>query len=211
MLHQLIGSLLPGQESANYCQKPHKNILLKVSTVVASLVAGLMVTEILALSNLAAVAPESIANRTTNTVRSSNRASLKAEHLVSINTQTIPDGIYLYGQSPELNRVGQIYMVFESRGQKVIGALYMPESEFDCFYGAPDRGNELALTVVNSYDRMTHDFALAIAPEYPVASRSDRLTGQQFALEGFHAIAHLSEIERRILGTCKQNYQQQIW
>ena len=92
----------------------------------------------------------------------------------------------------------------------MIGAFYLPQSEFDCFYGTR-QGNQLALTVVNSYDQMTHAFALGIVQNHPVASASDLPTDGQFSLEGFHAIANLSELDQRLLGTCKENYQEQIW
>lgn len=168
--------------------------------VLGSLMAGLVTTQVLAFSNLTAVTADPIAE----TIPASNLESTLA------TSQTLPDGIYLYGESPELDRIGQTYMVFESRGGKTIGAFYMLQSEFDCFYGSR-QGNELALTVVNSYDRNTHTFALGIVEEYPVASTSDRPNDGQFTLEGFHPIAEIRELDRQLLATCKQNYQEQIW
>lgn len=222
MLHHqfigLINSVYPWQGSATSSQKLPTEIKSTVRVLLGSLMAGLVTTQVLAFSNLAAVNPDAIAETPAETTAEittpsnieSNFASIKAETSVGASSQTLADGIYLYGQSPELNQVGQTYMVFESRGGKMIGAFYMPQSEFDCFYGTR-QGNELALTVVNSYDRMTHTFALGIVQNYPVASASDRPTHGQFSLEGFHPIANLSELDQNLLATCKQNYQEEIW
>ena len=47
----------------------------------------------------------------------------------------VKDGIYLYGQSPKPNQLGQGYIIFQKQQNKVTGALYMPQSEFNCFQG----------------------------------------------------------------------------
>jgi hypothetical protein len=56
------------------------------------------------------------------------------------------DGIYLYGQSPESNQLGQEYMVFEMRQGEVTGAFYLPQSEFSCFQGSLN-SDKLSVTV----------------------------------------------------------------
>lgn len=204
--HQLIGlidSVSSWQGSANSDRKPQQKPQIEIRPMIGvlagSLLGGLVATQTLAFSNLAAVIPEAIGQTTAE------------QSVISTSTSnSLPDGVYLYGQSPELNQIGQTYMVFESRGGKMIGALYMPQSEFDCFYGTR-QGNKLALTVVNSYDRTPHTFAVGITQQYPVASTSDRLTDGQLGLEGFHEIENLRELDRNLLATCKQDYQNQIW
>ena len=62
------------------------------------------------------------------------------------------DGIYLYGQSPQPNQLGQGYVLFQRQQGKVTGALYMPQSEFSCFEGTLDKSGELAMTVTGSPD-----------------------------------------------------------
>ena len=57
------------------------------------------------------------------------------------------NGVYLYGQSPKSGELGQGYIIFEKRQSKVIGALYMPNSEFSCFNGTLQSSGQLAMTV----------------------------------------------------------------
>jgi hypothetical protein len=217
MLHQFISSMSPLLDFAHVAQ-PTKNLYSKGGVLLGTTLVGLCTTQVLALSNVVDVTPDAILHRTTEaiaqTINSSNPALIKAEKLLDKSDVSLPDGVYLYGESSELDQIGQTYMVFESRGGKIIGAFYMPHSEFDCFYGTR-QGNELALTVINSYDGMTHTFALGIVENYPVASTSDRQppgNGEtNFSLEGLQAIANLSDLDRRLLATCKDNYQEQIW
>ena len=217
MLHHLISSTSPLLDFARFAQVT-KNLYLKGGVLLGTMLVGLCATQVLALSNVVDVTPEAILHRTTEniaqTIHLSNPASIKPEKLLDKSDDSLPDGVYLYGESSELDQIGQAYMVFESRGGKIIGALYMPHCEFDGFYGTR-QGNQLALTVVNSYDGMTHTFALGIVEDYPVASASDRQppgNGEtKFSLEGFQAIANLSDLDRRLLAICKDNYQEQIW
>jgi hypothetical protein len=214
MLHDklisLTNSVSPAPGSSNRSEKPQREIGSSLSIIAGSLFAGLLATQALAFSNVAVVNPKAIAQTTQSSNPESNPGSLKAEDSVYPTHNPLPDGVYLYGESAELNQLGKTYMVFESRGGKMIGALYMPQSEFHCFYGDRQR-NDLALTVVDSYDRMTHPFTISIAQQYPVASASDRPTSRPLTLEGLQAIENLSDLDRELLGTCKQNHQEEIW
>jgi hypothetical protein len=111
----------------------------------------------------------------------------------------LPNGIYLYGQSPETEQIGNAYMVFEVRQDRTIGAFYMPRSSFDCFYGNIE-GDRLAVNIVDSYENTTYAYAVPRA-DYELAS-SDPTGDIEF--QGFHRIANVSENDRRILETCKQ-------
>lgn len=211
----LISSVSPWPGSASRSGTPQKEIGSTLTILASSILAGLLATQVLAFSHVAVVNQQAIAQTTESSNLPSNSApnsaSLKAEQSAANANNSMADGVYLYGESPQPNQIGQAYMVFESRGGKMIGAFYMPQSEFDCFYGSR-QGNELALTVVNSYDKMTHTFALGItSPEYPVASAGDRPIDVPLTLEGFQAIPDVSELDERLLATCKQNYADQIW
>lgn len=61
------------------------------------------------------------------------------------------DGIYLYGQSSQPQQVGQEYIVLEVSKNKVVGAFYLPHSEFNCFNGTITAG-KLALLLANGPD-----------------------------------------------------------
>jgi hypothetical protein len=110
------------------------------------------------------------------------------------------DGIYLYGQSPEAEQIGQAYMVFEVQDQQVMGAFYMPFSSFDCFSGVIE-ADRFALNIVNSYTDEAYDYTVAVVGSDPIASANG--AAESFSLEGFSRIATVSDNDRRILNTCK--------
>jgi len=118
----------------------------------------------------------------------------------------LADGVYLYGQSPEPEKLGLAYMVFEVRQGRTVGAFYMPQSSFDCFYGQV-QAKQMALTVVDSYDRRSHSFEIARQSNATVAGNQGAVT-QGFA--GYYRLADLSANDRRILDVCRAQYQNQI-
>lgn len=119
----------------------------------------------------------------------------------------LPDGVYLYGQSAQPDQIGQGYFVFESKQGNVVGALYMPRSSFDCTSGKFEH-DQLALTVVNSYDRTTNPFEIALEKTSNVAAEGNPAF-QNIGLEGFQPIKKLSENDYRILNVCKADLQKQ--
>lgn len=138
-------------------------------------------------------------------VKTQMPASLVAARSVAQLNQSLPDGVYLYGESAKPNEIGKGYFVFESRQGKVVGALYMPSSSFDCAQGA-FQGNQLALTVTNSYDRTTNPFAIALERNATVAAGGNAVMAP-VSLQGFHKIDQLSEMDQRILKVCKTDLQ----
>lgn len=120
---------------------------------------------------------------------------------------TLPNGVYLYGQSPEPEQVGQGYFVFEVNQGSVVGALYMPRSSFDCASGS-FQADQLALNVVNSYDRSKNPFEIAVERTTNVASTGNPAQ-QAVNLQGFHRLASLSDNDQRMLDVCKADLQTQ--
>jgi hypothetical protein len=116
----------------------------------------------------------------------------------------VEDGIYLYGQATEPEQVGSAYMVFEAIDNKVVGAFYMPYSSFDCFYGQLN-GEQLGLTVIDSYEQTPHPYAVALAQTSDVATAGEAVVAP-LQLEGFHRIDTVSENDHRILEVCQTNY-----
>ncbi len=126
------------------------------------------------------------------------------------------DGIYLYGQSPEPQQIGQEYMVFEVRQGKVNGAFYLPQSEFSCFLGTLQSG-KLALMVANDPHSAPYPDSVADQNSQQVATASDRSPiGNGYnpiaypysvALQEYYQLGSVSENDKRILATCKNNYQ----
>lgn len=145
------------------------------------------------------------ANSAESSTKAEKSAPLFAARSVAQLNQSLPDGVYLYGESPKPNELGKGYFVFESKQGKVVGALYMPSSSFDCASGS-FQGNQLALKVTNSYDRSTNPFAIALERNTTVAAGGNAVMAP-VGLQGFHKINQLSEMDQRILQVCKTDLQ----
>lgn len=122
-----------------------------------------------------------------------------------LDSQPLTDGVYLYGETAQPNQIGAAYMVMQVEGDQVVGAVYMPRSSFDCFQGAI-RDNQLDLTIVNSYDRTTHDYSLAVQNESYLASINDPVATPA-RLNGMYNLPEVSDNDRRLLETCKADFQ----
>ncbi len=116
-------------------------------------------------------------------------------------TNPMPNGTYLYGQASKAGQLGATYLVFEVNKGNVTGAFYMPRSSFDCVHGT-FQAQQLALTVVNSYEQAGYPYAVALQNRGTSAS-STQPNVAPISLEGYHPIKQLSAGDRRILSTCK--------
>ncbi len=116
----------------------------------------------------------------------------------------LADGVYLYGQSAEAGKIGSEYLVFEVNQGQVVGGFYMPRSSFDCFYGNV-QADKLALTVVDSYEKTSHPYAVALQSNGTVAMAGGR-TVVPMGLAGYHRIATLGPTDQQILTTCKADH-----
>lgn len=142
-----------------------------------------------------------VADRSTSDVTNVVNRSIDLAQSEATNQQTLPDGTYVFGQSPEADQVGSTYLVFEANDEQIVGAFYMPASSFDCFYGEPEV-EHLELTVVNSEDQseyahtveLQRDTNVATVGDWPIAS---------LHLTGYHQIDTVSPNDRRILAACK--------
>ncbi|MEB3293271.1 MAG: hypothetical protein VKJ24_08915, partial [Synechococcales bacterium] len=113
---------------------------------------------------------------------------------------TLPDGTYLYGESEQPNQIGRAYFVFEVQQGKVLGALYMPSSSFDCTYGN-FQADRMALKVINSYERTIYPYEIGLTRSSQVASTGS--SALPLGLEGFKPISQVSDNDRRMLSMCK--------
>lgn len=119
----------------------------------------------------------------------------------------LENGIYLYGQSPQPNQLGQAYMVFEVIQGRLIGGFYMPRSSFDCFSGNVE-GNQLALNIVDSYSQEVHNYSIAYSNVSTVATSTPSGASPSVALDGFYPIETLSQTDHDILKTCQADFNQ---
>ncbi|MEH2273989.1 MAG: hypothetical protein V7K40_04045 [Nostoc sp.] len=142
---------------------------------------------------------------TTALVPGSQEATKGTEVLPKANFP-VKDGIYLYGQSPKPNQVGQGYIIFEKQQGKVTGALYMPDSEFNCFQGTLNQSGELAMTVNGSSNEAssTQSNQVAASSRLPQVSE-DEFSNYPYsvALQDFYQLNSITANDRRTLQMCK--------
>ncbi|NER78994.1 MAG: hypothetical protein F6K42_05325 [Leptolyngbya sp. SIO1D8] len=116
-------------------------------------------------------------------------------------TQVLEDGIYFYGEALQPNAIGSTYLVFEAKDSQIIGAIFMPNSSFDCFHGHIS-GNELALGITNSYTQETYEHAIALITEAdPVAAIGTVPSALQ--LDGLFELGAARDAELAFLSTCQ--------
>lgn len=139
---------------------------------------------------------------TAQTVETSSLANSTTTQIAqaSVESSSLPNGVYLYGQATEPEQIGSAYMVFEVNQEQVVGAFYMPYSSFDCFRGEI-QADRLALNVVDSYEQTVNPYSVALESNGSVASTGETIA--PVGLEGFHRLATLSDNDRRILATCQ--------
>jgi hypothetical protein len=133
-------------------------------------------------------------------------AALPAVLSTPILAQAVPSfpapGQYLFGQSAQPDQIGSGYIVMESNGQDLYGALYFPGSSFDCFRGRV-QGNALAMTIIDSYSQEAYANSIALEPRGAIAADvlPDGLA--PLNLSGFHTLSTLSDNDLRMLNVCK--------
>ncbi len=113
----------------------------------------------------------------------------------------LADGTYLYGESDQPNQAEVTYFVFEVKKGNVQGALYSPNSSFDCTYGE-FANDQLSLKVLDTYEKTETPLKVALDRTSLVAS-SQNTPMLQVGLQGLKSIGSLSDLDRSILATCK--------
>jgi hypothetical protein len=114
----------------------------------------------------------------------------------------LPSGVYLFGESAQRQQIGKAYMVFEVKDKVVTGAVYWPQSSFDCFEGRFSQ-EQLSLRVTETYSREVYTHAIAVAPDTSIlASNNLKTTPVELGLTGMHRIATgRSRLDRRTPAT----------
>ena len=130
------------------------------------------------------------------------------------------DGTYLYGQSAQAGELGKEYIVFEARQGKIVGAMYMPSSEYACFYGTLN-SKQMNLTVVNPYNQTSFSHTIArnqptqiaaVGGQINLNNTYDSMTyPHSVGLEGYLPISQVSDNDKQILSNCLNKYQAQVW
>ena len=119
---------------------------------------------------------------------------------VAAPVSSLPDGTYLYGESEKPNQPGRTYFVFEVSRGEVKGALYSPNSSFDCTSGKFE-SQQIALSVVDTYDKTSYPIEIGTLNGGIVAS-ADPVA--ELGLDGMtRVMGEISLRDREILSTCK--------
>jgi hypothetical protein len=137
------------------------------------------------------------------------QAEAKVSQSSAAALTSLPNGIYLYGQSAQPDKTGQAYFVFEVNQGKVLGALYMPRSSFDCAYGR-FQSDQLALKVVDSYDQTTNSYDIALEKVPSVVATKGNPAISTIGLQGYQPLGQVSARDRQILNTCKALHQAKV-
>ncbi|MBE9127840.1 MULTISPECIES: hypothetical protein [unclassified Coleofasciculus] len=198
MINQLMGFVSSQHQRLAFWQLPLTGLLLTVGLI-----------------GNTSIGEKAAAQEQAETVDTTAVAIAQAQ----TSTASIADGVYLYGQSSEPEQIGTEYIVFEADHGKLLGALYLPNSEFSCFYGTLD-SNQMNLTVVNPYDQTALSHTIARAqPQSIAAARSQPNLGNTYesltyphtvSLEGYQPVGKLSDNDKRILSTCRESYQERV-
>ncbi|MGB7415038.1 MAG: hypothetical protein WA902_12595 [Thermosynechococcaceae cyanobacterium] len=83
------------------------------------------------------------------------------------NSQT-----YLYGESAQANQIGKGYIVFQRRGEQVVGAFHYPQSEFSCFIGKMT-GQQLDVVTLASEQEASVSVRVPLSPLHPIKTTSE--------------------------------------
>jgi hypothetical protein len=110
------------------------------------------------------------------------------------------NGTYLYGEADRPDVIGKEYMLFETTGNKTIGAFYLPQSEFSCFYGQ-FKGARMNITLIDAYDRQKYNLTLALNPNNGLTASKQPMMGEPTY---FPLGTKITANEQRILDVCKQ-------
>lgn len=127
--------------------------------------------------------------------------AMVAQKAVAEIPTRLADGTYLYGESDQPSQNQVTYFVFEVKQGNVQGALYSPNSSFDCAYGE-FAGEHLSLKVLNTYEKTETPIQVALDRTTLIAS-SKNVPMLQVGLKGLKSVGPLSDLDRSILATCK--------
>ena len=117
---------------------------------------------------------------------------------------TEEDGIYLYGESLTPNQLGQGYIIFQKQQDKIIGALYFPQSEFTCFQGKLTKSGELAM-MVRTLPGEVGTMEVATISTIPKINENEFATyPYSVTLQDYYRLSSVSSHDREILQICQQ-------
>jgi hypothetical protein len=94
----------------------------------------------------------------------------------------LADGVYLYGQSQQAEKIGSEYLVFQIHQGKIRGAIYYPQSEFNCFTGAI-AAHQIKLSIRDPADNRSYPYNIALVSSAAIAN--PKPSGVNVTLKGY--------------------------
>jgi hypothetical protein len=107
----------------------------------------------------------------------------QAQPSQSTQSTRLSDGMFLYGQTPQPNKLRHEYVVFSHQDGAVVGAIYYPRSEFVCFTG--------------SLENKTIDIK-------SVDTSNAKNAEAKIELSDLQQVSNISSTDQRILSMCKK-------
>lgn len=155
--------------------------------------------------NWSDIAPGQITSPTLIAATSPNIPLSKPNSQLSHRNLPQGDGIYLYGQSPRMGENGKGYIVFAKNQGRVVGALYMPNSEYSCFRGSIDQTGAIAMTV-QGYVGESNPVQVATRGNevnLDININAPSPYAHSLSLSDFYRLQQIGQVEREILQACK--------
>jgi hypothetical protein len=112
---------------------------------------------------------------------------------------TFADGIYFYGQSAEPERLGKEYLIFQVKQDKIKGAFFQPQSEYDCLQGTID-DRKINLSIEDG-EGNNYSYPIAIDRTTSLATNNNPSL-QTVNLQGYQPILQIPTAARELLATC---------
>ena len=134
-----------------------------------------------------------------------DKASIKG--VIPANNFPTGNGVFLYGSSQGAGELGKGYIVFEKQAGKVVGGMYMPFSEFNCFQGNLSRSGEIAMTV-KGYAGDINLIQVASRGRFPKEDENELANyAYSVTLQDYYQLDTVGRKDRRVLQTCKTKFQ----
>jgi hypothetical protein len=129
-------------------------------------------------------------------------AMASAVPLPRASGKQLKDGLHFFGEARERDQLGKMYMIFEVAGDKVMGALFAPQSSYSCFEGRFSN-NQLALRIDDPYGDEVYLQEIALENTAIVASIDLNSVPMQMGLEGMYVLGSANSQDKALLATCK--------
>ncbi|MBD2776719.1 hypothetical protein [Iningainema tapete] len=147
----------------------------------------------------------SLDSTATNTLITQNQVSARQATPAAKFNFPSRNGVYLYGQTQKPGQFGRDYIIFEKQQNNIIGALYSPSSELNCFKGTLNSSGQLAMNVAGFAGDVS-PIRVATKNTLPVVNNIDQPVDYTHAvrLQEYNQINSIPANDRNVLQQCKQ-------